>query len=399
MKILNHDYAGHAFQIELSRALARRGHEVLHVYNASDTTPKGPLSPRADDPLTLSITGLTLADTVAKGSLVKRWRQERTYGQLAANLIRRERPDIVLSGNTPLDAQAAMQRATLEQNAHFVYWLQDFVGIATNQILRRKLPLIGSAIGSHYAKLEVRLLTASHGVIAISDDFVGPLEAMRVAKNRLRVIENWAPLDDVSPQPKVNPWSESHCLDKGFAFVYSGAMGMKHNPELLVRLAKTFADDVDVRIVVISEGIGAEWLKVQREAQRLENLILLPFQPYADLSLTLGAADVLVALLEPSAGTYSVPSKILSYHCAGRALLVAVPSENLASRTVLDAASGLAVAPTDFDGWTTAAKRLREDARLRARCAESARAMAERNFSIEPIADKFETFLIQVWGM
>ena len=41
MKIVIHDFAGHAFQVELSRALADLGHEVSHVYFANDPGPKG----------------------------------------------------------------------------------------------------------------------------------------------------------------------------------------------------------------------------------------------------------------------------------------------------------------------------------------------------------------------
>lgn len=393
MKILNHDYAGHAFQVELSRALARRGHEVVHAYNASDTTPKGPLQPRPDDPASLRIVGLKLAETVAKGSLVKRWQQERTYATIAVDFLKAERPDVILSGNTPLDPQAALHKASTAQSTRFVYWLQDLTGIATNKILRGKLPVLGGIVGSFYERLEARLLTESDGVIPISADFSPILERMGVAQNRVCVIQNWAPLEDISPTDKVNPWSTRQGLADKFTFVYSGAMGMKHNPELLVKLAKAFAEDEAVRVVVISQGIGADYLAEAKSKDGLDNLVLLPYQPYEELSQTLGSADVLVALLEPSAGTFSVPSKILSYHCAGRPLLLAVPPENLAARTVSEANSGIAVAPTDVEGWVAAAQRLRSGTDARAQFAANARTMAETKFAIEPIADRFEAFL------
>ena len=42
MRIFVHDYAGHPFQIELSRSLAARGHLVEHTYCSSlVTTPHG----------------------------------------------------------------------------------------------------------------------------------------------------------------------------------------------------------------------------------------------------------------------------------------------------------------------------------------------------------------------
>ena len=32
MRIVLHDYPGHAFPVQLSRALAARGHQVLHIW-------------------------------------------------------------------------------------------------------------------------------------------------------------------------------------------------------------------------------------------------------------------------------------------------------------------------------------------------------------------------------
>src|SRR4029450_12825739 len=43
LRVLVHDFAGHPFQIDLSRALARRGHTVRHVYCGSYTSGKGRL--------------------------------------------------------------------------------------------------------------------------------------------------------------------------------------------------------------------------------------------------------------------------------------------------------------------------------------------------------------------
>src|SRR4051794_2756283 len=52
MRILLHDYSGHPFQVQLTRALAARGHEALHLHCPSFTTGKGALEVRDDDPAT-----------------------------------------------------------------------------------------------------------------------------------------------------------------------------------------------------------------------------------------------------------------------------------------------------------------------------------------------------------
>jgi colanic acid biosynthesis glycosyl transferase WcaI len=50
-RILVHDYSGHPFQAELSRSLARRGHDVLHLSFRQFQTPKGDLVAKPDDPV------------------------------------------------------------------------------------------------------------------------------------------------------------------------------------------------------------------------------------------------------------------------------------------------------------------------------------------------------------
>ena len=54
----------------------------------------------------------------------------------------------------------------------------------------------------------------------------------------------------------------------------------------------------------------------------------------------LASATVLIGILEEDAGVFSVPSKVLSYLCAGRPIVLCAPAENLASRTLLEAEAG-----------------------------------------------------------
>ena len=131
---------------------------------------------------------------------------------------------------------------------------------------------------------------------------------------------------------------------------------MKHNPDLLLGLALQYRGDPSVLVVVVSEGIGAEWLRKESAARGLDNLLLFPYQPFAMLPDLLASGDVLVSVLEEDAGVFSVPSKVLSYLCAGRALLLAVPAENLAARLVRENHAGLTVAPADKTGFLRAAE-------------------------------------------
>ena len=208
--------------------------------------------------------------------------------------------------------------------------------------------------------------------MVISDDFMGTLRDWRVDESRVSVIENWAPLDEVTVVSRPNDWSRRHGFNDGeTVLLYAGTLGLKHQPAMLLELGRTFADRPDVRVVVASEGIGAEWLSERVSDSR--EVELFPFQAYSDLPAMLGTGDVLLVLLEPGAGMFSVPSKVLTYHCAGRPLLGAIPAENLASRIIEDNGSGMVVAPGDTDAFVEAARRLVDDETLRTEMSRAAR--------------------------
>ena len=149
--------------------------------------------------------------------------------------------------------------------------------------------------------------------MVITEDFLPALAAWGVAAWRISVIENWAPLDQVTPMAKDNPWSREHRLADVPVLLYAGTLGLKHDPLIILGLAEHLPD---ARVVVVSEGIGAEWLR--EHGASADNLVVLPFQLFDRLSEVLAAADVLLTILEPDAGAYSVPSKVLDLpRCRG----------------------------------------------------------------------------------
>ena len=110
----------------------------------------------------------------------------------------------------------------------------------------------------------------------------------------------------------------------------------------------------------------------------------------------LGAGDILVVILEREAGRFAVPSKVLSYLCAGRPLLAALPPDNLAAKVVESTGAGVLVEPDDAEGLIAGARRLLEDDALRAQLGANGRAYAERTFDIAAIGDRFEEVLVSV---
>jgi glycosyltransferase involved in cell wall biosynthesis len=383
VRVVVHDYFGHAFPAQLARALAGRGHQVLHLHCSSFVTGKGRLERTADDPPGLEFASVDLGQPFAKYDVLRRVAHERRTGRALASRLRDFGPDAVLS-IAPLFVQRELLRASRGVGAGFVFWQQDVMSVAARRVLGRRSRVLGAAAEAAVAAFERRLLQQSDALVVISEDF------RQLAGPRVSVIENWAPLAELPVLPRPTAWGVEQGLGDRAVFLYSGTLGFKHDPTLLLELAR-WAGSRDAVVVVVSEGPGADWLAEHGRDEPA--LRLLPYQPYDRLPEVLGSAAVLVGVLEPAAGAFSVPSKILTYLCAARPLLVSVPTDNLAARIVERSGGGVVVPPGDTPAFLAAAGTLLDDEKLRAELGSRARAYAEATFDPGLVAERFEEVL------
>jgi glycosyltransferase involved in cell wall biosynthesis len=312
------------------------------------------------------------------------------YGRELSKQVRAFSPDVVISGNTPLDVQLALRRATVRGGGRFVFWVQDFYGIAIERHFSGRWRGLGTVISRRYRRIETSLLRKSDGVVLISPAFIQHLPPSLIGSKAVQVIRNWGALDLISPRSRNNPWRERMGLADKFVFMYTGTLGLKHDPRLLLALSDAFLDDENIAIVVVASGSSAEHLKTLSKAQPRKNLVLYPLQPAADFPDVLATADVAVAILESDAAEFSVPSKLLSYLCAGRAILLSAPLDNLSVQILEESGGGVAVSPHDADAFVRTAQSLVADHSRRAEYARAGRAYAETHFPIADIAIRFE---------
>ncbi len=389
-RILVHDFVGHPFQAQLSRALAARGHQVLHAHCGGVTTGKGALDLGPDDPASLRF--LDVQPThFERYAALGRLRSEVAYGRRLARVAQGFRPDSILSANTPLLAQAQLWRAGRRLGSRRVFWLQDLLGRGTRAVLDDRSPLLGHTAGRSLEGLERALLRRSEAVVVITEDFVD--EVRRAGRRQPPiVVENWAPLDAVPVRPKANPWSERHGLSDRPVALYSGTLGLKHDPEHLVVAAQELARSA-ATVVVVTEGLGRDHLEARRAELGLSNLHLFDYVPHDVLPDVIGTADVALVLLEPEAGHFSVPSKTLTYLAAGRAVVGAIPEQNLAARLITRIGAGTVVRPGDRTAFAGAVEALLAAPDRAAAMGAAGRRHAVEAFDIDRIATVFEQVL------
>jgi colanic acid biosynthesis glycosyl transferase WcaI len=393
MRIFLHDYPGHPFVLELSRELARRGHVVRHAYFAADQGPKGQVERLPGDPETFSIQPISIRGAYSKSNLVRRHMLDGVYGVAAARALTAFRPDVVLIGQTPPNALGPLQRAARRTGAGFILWLQDVFGLAAAALLSDRWGGAGRLAAMHYQALERRILRRSDHIIAISADFLPYLAQAGVSPANVSVIPNWGPLSAIPPRPRRNRWSDRHGLSDKTVFTYTGTLGLKHNPNLIYRLAQAFQDRPDIAVQVTCTGVGADWLRARAAEAPLPNLQILPLAPLEDLPDLYGTADVLIGLLEADAGSFSAPSKVLAYLCAGRAVLLSAPPANASALTLATAGAGVVTAASDEAAFLAAARILADSPAERAAMGAAGRAYAEAMFDIGRVGEQFEPLL------
>ena len=395
MNLLVHDYGGYAFPLELSREFARRGNVVNHLFVNLLATARTNFGDDTNDPPNLKIRSVRMSPDYDRRKYAFHLRFWMNLGY-AVRLLRevsRQRPDLVLSGNVPTEIQLPLCLLCSLRGIVFANWVQDFFSLAVKRLLSSKSRLLSLVIGNLYGAADRWIVRRSAVSIVISDRFASVIDSWRLPQVSCAIIPNWAPVEKLPAGSKDNAWVNRHGLASRFVFLYSGTLGLKHNPSLFLDLARHFEPEEGVEVVVVAEGAGAEWLAAESTLQKRPNLRVLPYQPADELPEVLAGADVLMAVLEKDAGDFSVPSKVLTYFCAQRALLLAVPLQNLASRTVLEHEMGLVCEPDNPTGFFENARRLYDDAELREGMGARARRYAEENFKIEVVADKFERAL------
>lgn len=161
-------------------------------------------------------------------------------------------------------------------------------------------------------------------IIVISEDFKKNIMAKGVPEDKIVVVYNWVDQNKVVDVPREeNKLFDAYGLERSkFYITYNGNIGLTQNMDMLLDVAKELQKVYeDIHFVLVGNGAYLDEVKRKVADQQLENVHLLPFQPYEDISHVFSLGDASLVISKPGVGANSVPSKTWSIMSASRPVL------------------------------------------------------------------------------
>lgn len=161
-------------------------------------------------------------------------------------------------------------------------------------------------------------------IIVISEDFKKNIMAKGVPEDKIVVVYNWVDQNKVVDVPREkNKLFDAYGLERSkFYITYNGNIGLTQNMDMLLDVAKELQEEYeDIHFVLVGNGAYLDEVRRKVAEQQLENVHLLPFQPYEDISHVFSLGDASLVISKPGVGANSVPSKTWSIMSASRPVL------------------------------------------------------------------------------
>jgi colanic acid biosynthesis glycosyl transferase WcaI len=314
---------------ELAQGLAQAGHEVSVI-----------TSRRAyDDPLKRFPTretwqGIEIHRVMATGFGKKaKWRRAADFASFilscAIRCLCTKRPDVIVALTSPPLISFLGAWISKLRGARFVYWVMD---LNPDEAIVAGWLREGSFAARILQRMSVFSFNRAQAIVVLDRFMQERIAAKSIPPSKIHIIPPWSHDDAVKFDLEGRDrFRAQHGLADKFVVMYSGNHSPCHPLDTLLEAARVFdkesASAADKPIAFCFVGGGSEFAKVKQfaAAHGLKNVLCLPYQPLAELSGSLSAADLHVVVMgDPFVGTIH-PCKIYNVLAIGAPVLYVGP--------------------------------------------------------------------------
>lgn len=376
---------------EFSRRWVEQGHEVTMITSAS-RLPAQYSEQRFSDGV---IDGIRIRSVrVDYDNRMGTWRRIVSFATFMIGAswlaITAGKHDVVFATSTPLTVGIPGWIASVVRRIPLVFEVRDLWPEAAIQMgaIRRN-----GLIGRVAKALERFLYRNSSHVVGLSPGMVAGVLAEGLPCERVHMVPNSSDLDLFSPGDKDPELVERYGIAGKFVVGYAGAIGPSNDVQGNVPgAARILHDRGRDDIVFVLVGDGKSLPEVESMTAGLPNVILAGSMPKAEIPRFTRTADTLMVLFadKPILATNS-PNKFFDGLATGRPMIV--NSDGWTRDLVEEHEAGMYFPARDSEALADAIEQLVDDPELRARIGVNARALAEREFARDLLAERVRLVL------
>lgn len=261
--------------------------------------------------------------------------------------------DIYYASSTPPINGLIMALLKKFKKFKIVYSLQD---IFPDSLVNTGMTHKGSLLWKIGRAIEKITYNAADRIIVISEDFKKNIMEKGVPEEKIELVYNWVDENRVvNIERKDNILFDRYNLDRDkFYICYSGNIGHTQNMEMLVSVAKAIEDKKEIGFVIVGDGAFKPKLEELIKENNLNNITLIPFQDYSDISYVFSLGDAGLIISKKDVGSNSVPSKTWSIMSAERPVLASFDKGSELDRIIAETHCGICVDADDAEALKNA---------------------------------------------
>lgn len=302
--------------------------------------------------------------------------------------IQAKNVDVLFIASTPPTQGAMGVLVKKIKKIPMVYNLQD---IFPDSLVGTGLTRKGSLLWRIGRVIENFTYRNADKIIVISEGFKKNIMDKGVPESKIEVIYNWVDENEVIPMDRnQNILFERYGLDKNkFYVTYNGNIGLTQNMDLLLEVAELFRENPAIHFVIMGEGAYKKEVEQKIAYQKLENVTLLPFQPYGEISHVFSMGDVGLVISKENVGENSVPSKTWSIMSAARPVLASFDENSELHEIIEKYNTGIFVKAGEKEALYNAILELYNNPVLRKEMGQNGRAFILKNLTREIGTSKY----------
>lgn len=240
------------------------------------------------------------------------------------------------------------------------------------------------------------LLRKADAMVVLGRDMQALVESKTESGKEVRVITNWADVDQIRPDRAAGEaFLEEHGLTGKLVLQWAGNMGYPHEVETLLAAMEKLADRDEAHFLYIGAGAKRPWLEEQVAQKGLKNVTFVGLLPREQQQAFLNGCDIGLSSLVAGMTGISVPSRSYNILCAGKPILAVGEPEGEISQLLVDKNVGWVIPPGDADKIVAAVDDLLADRSVLVEMSRRAREVAETEYSSAYIIDRYAELIAE----